>query len=121
MSRLSNRDVDAIVQMEYEDALGDGKEWALESHDYHRWVALDGKRVRVIMLEGDTYEGLWDWHGPTGDDFYLVYINDDQGKLIIGTDPRNMAEITVLPKVVEMVRYQDDDEGRVTDDREGNA
>jgi hypothetical protein len=33
MGRLSNRDVDALVQMQYEDALADEEPWALDAFD----------------------------------------------------------------------------------------
>lgn len=32
MSRLSDRDVDALTQMNYENALADGEEWAEEAY-----------------------------------------------------------------------------------------
>lgn len=96
MGRLSNRDVDALTQMQYEDALADEEPWAIESAQVREWIALDGKHV-VCEGECGTDEGIWQWRGQTGDDFYLVYINTPDGKLVVGTDPRNFDSITVLP------------------------
>lgn len=95
MGRLSNRDVDALTQMQYEDALADDEPWANEAFDVRQWAALDGKHV-VCESECGTDEGVWQWRGPRGDDFYLVYINTPDGELVVGTDPRNFTKITVL-------------------------
>lgn len=36
MSRLSNRDVDELIQAQYEEALADELPWAIESYEYRR-------------------------------------------------------------------------------------
>lgn len=60
------------------------------------WPALQGLRVRADSDEYGSFEGIWDWHGQTGEDFFLVRILDDAGRTITGTDPRNFAAVTVL-------------------------
>lgn len=95
MGRLSNRDVDDLTRMQYEDALADEEPWAMEAHDVRRWAALDGKHVRCESETGID-EGFWQWHGQRSDDFWLVYINDAEGRLVVGTDPRNFDKVTVL-------------------------
>jgi hypothetical protein len=82
--------------MNYEDALADGDEWADDAFDYRRWAALDGKRVRAEFNDWGSAEGVWKWKGQTGEDFYLVYILDPDGHLVVGTDPRNFETVTVL-------------------------
>lgn len=103
MGRLSDRDVDALTQMQYEDALADDEPWALEALAVRQWASLHGKRVAVEFDDGSTAEGVWEWHGarrtglaPDDDQFYLVYINDRDGRLIVGTDARNFDKVTVL-------------------------
>jgi hypothetical protein len=96
MTRLPNRDVDDLIRGQYEEALMDDEPWAVESHDVHRWAALDGKRVRVESDEGGA-EGIWRWKGQTAEDFWLVYIvHPAEGYVILGTDPRNFTSIEIV-------------------------
>lgn len=105
MSRLTNRDVDDLTHMEYEDALSDGEPWADESLAVReveaakeRWAALNGKRVAVEFDDGCSAEGVWQYRGQTAEDFYLVYINapEDPTWVVVGCDARSFDKVTVL-------------------------
>lgn len=39
MTKLSNRDVDALVEHQFDDSLADGEEWATDLHE-HRCLAV---------------------------------------------------------------------------------
>lgn len=94
MGRLSDRDVDALVQAQYEDALADDVPWANEAFSVRQWMALNGKTVTVEFDDGMTATGVWEWRGETAPDWYLVYIRSPEGWVIVGTDVRNFTKIT---------------------------
>ncbi len=57
---------------------------------------LDGEGVAVEFADGTEADGFWEWVGQTGDDFYLVRINELDGSLIVGADVRTFTKVTVL-------------------------
>lgn len=70
---LSNRDVDAIVQMQYEDALADEEPWAVESYEY-RVVksAVTADAGCLAGFSGESPQPISDHHdegreGPDAD------------------------------------------------------
>lgn len=98
MGRLSNRDVDALTQMQYEEALADAEPWANEAFDVRQAMALDGKRVKVEFDGGCTADGVWTWKGMTTEDFWLVYVvhPEDSTRVLVGCDYRSFDKIEVV-------------------------
>lgn len=95
---MSNRDIDAVTRMQYEDALADEEPWALDAYDFHQAMALDGQHVKVEFDEGCTAEGVWCWKGQTAEDFWLVYIvkPEDPTWIVVGCDYRSFDKVEVV-------------------------
>lgn len=93
---MSASDFEHLREMQYEDALTNEEPWAMDAYEVRKWAAMQGLRVRAESDEYGPVEGIWDWHGQTGEDFFLVRILDEDGRIIAGTDPRNFDAVTPL-------------------------